>query len=262
MKKSLLFASLLVFLTPIISRAQSSLDGTWKFDLNKIKMPEKPDVYAVQDGMYHCSTCVPPVDVKADGQDQKVTGHPYYDAIAIRVVDDRTVEFTYKRGDKTVATNKTTVSADGKTSTAEFSDSTASTEPITGKADAARVAKGPAGAHPISGSWRQTKTESMSDNAMSITFKVDADMLNMTSPIGQSYSAKLDGTDAPYKGDPGTTSVSVKRISNNAFEETDKRNGKVITIARMTVSSDGKTMTMDITDKEHGTTMQLTADKQ
>jgi hypothetical protein len=54
----------------------------------------------------------------------------------------------------------------------------------------------------------------------------------------------------------------VKRISNNAFEETDKRNGKVIAINRMTVSSDGKTMTMDITDKEHGTTMQLTADKQ
>jgi hypothetical protein len=133
MKKSLLFASLLVILTPIISRAQSSLDGTWKSDSNKFKMPEKPDVYAVQDGRYHCSTCVPPIDVKADGQDQKVTDHPYYDTIVVRVVDDRTVEFTYKRGDKTVATNKTTVSADGKTSTAEFSDSTASTEPITAR---------------------------------------------------------------------------------------------------------------------------------
>jgi hypothetical protein len=97
---------------------------------------------------------------------------------------------------------------------------------------------------------------------MTVTFKVDADTMNMTSPIGQSYSAKLDGSDAPYKGDPGTSSVSVKRISNNVFEETDKRQGKVITIARMTVSPDGKTMTMDITDKEHGTTAQLIADKQ
>jgi hypothetical protein len=262
MKKSLLFASLLVFLTPIISRAQSSLDGTWKFDLNKIKMPEKPDVYLLQDGIYHCSTCVPPLDVKADGQDQKVSGHPYYDTVAVRVVDDRTIEVTDKRDSKTVATYKTVVSADGKTATVEFSDSTASTEPISGKGDVVRVAKGPSGAHPISGSWRQTKTESMSDNAMTITFKVDADTMNMTSPIGQSYSAKLDGSDAPYKGDLGTTSVSVKRTSNNAFEETDKRNGKVISIARMTVSSDGKTMTMDITDKEHGTTMQLIADKQ
>jgi hypothetical protein len=102
----------------------------------------------------------------------------------------------------------------------------------------------------------------MSDNGMNVTFKADADTLNMTAPTGQSYTAKLDGSDAPYKGDPGITSVSVKRISKNVFEETDKRNGKVISIARMTVGSDGKTMTMDITDKEHGTTMQLIADKQ
>ena len=262
MKKSLLLASLLVFLTPILSRAQSSIGGNWKFDVNKIKMPEKPDVYLLQDGMYHCKTCVPPVDVKADGQDQKVSGHPYYDTVAVRVVDDRTVEVTDKKDGKTVATLKTVVSADGKTATVEFSDSTASTEPVTGKGDAVRVAKGPSGAHALSGSWRYTKTENMSDNGMNVTFKADADTLNMTAPTGQSYTAKLDGSDAPYKGDPGITSVSVKRISKNVFEETDKRNGKVISIARMTVGSDGKTMTMDITDKEHGTTMQLIADKQ
>lgn len=262
MQKSLLFVSLVMFLTPIVSRAQSSIDGNWKFDVNKIKMPEKPDVYLLQDGMYHCKTCVPPIDVKADGQDQKVSGHPYYDTVAVRAVDDRTVEITDKRDGKTVATFKTVVSADGTTATVEFSDSTASTEPVTGKGDAVRVAKGPSGAHLISGSWRYTKTENMSDNGMSVTFKVDGDTLNMTAPTGQSYSAKLDGTDAPYKGDPGTDSVSVKRISKNVFEETDKRKGKVITIARMTVGPDGKTLTMDLTDKEHGTTMQFVADKQ
>jgi hypothetical protein len=262
MKKSLLLASLLVFLTPVISRAQSSIDGNWKFDVNKIKMPEKPDVYLLQEGMYHCKTCVPVVDVKADGQDQKVSGHPYYDTVAVRVVDDRTVEVTDKKDGKTVATAKTVVSADGKTATVEFSDSTASTEPVTGKGDAVRVAKGPSGAHALSGSWRNTKAESISDNAMEVTFKVDTDTLNMTAPTGQSYAAKLDGSDAPYKGDPGVTSVSVKRISKNVFEETDKRNGKVIGINRMTVGPDGKTLTMDITDKEHGTTMQFIADKQ
>jgi hypothetical protein len=262
MKKSLFFASLLMFLVSGISQAQSSLDGNWKFDMNKIKMPEKPDVYLLQDGMYHCKTCVPPVDVKADSQDQKVTGHPYYDTIAVRVVDDRTVEITDKKEGKTVSTYKIEVSSDGKTTTTEFNDSSASTEPVTGKFDATRVANGPSGAHLISGSWRPTKTEDLSDNAAKVSFKVDADTLNMTSPLGQSYTAKLDGTDAPFKGDPGITSVSVKRISKNVFEESDKRNGKVISISRITVSPDGKTMTMDISDKEHGTTMQLTADKQ
>ena len=32
----------------------------------------------------------------------------------------------------------------------------------------------------------------------------------MTNPTGQTYTAKLDGADAPMKGDPGITSVSVK----------------------------------------------------
>ena len=41
----------------------------------------------------------------------------------------------------------------------------------------------------------------------------------------------MDGTEAPYRGDPGTTRVSVKKISDHALEETDKRDGKVISVA-------------------------------
>lgn len=84
----------------------------------------------------------------------------------------------------------------------------------------------------------------------------------MTSPTGQSYTAKLDGTDAPYMGDPGTTSVSVKRTGPNAMEETDKRDGKAISVARITVSTDGKTMQIVADDKLRGTTSEITATKQ
>jgi hypothetical protein len=41
------------------------------------------------------------------------------------------------------------------------------------------------------------------------TFKADRESLNMTNPMGQSYTAKLDGTDAPYKGVRGINSVSI-----------------------------------------------------
>jgi hypothetical protein len=84
----------------------------------------------------------------------------------------------------------------------------------------------------------------------------------MSSPTGQSYTAKLDGTEAPYKGDPGTTSVSVKKVDKNTIVETDKRDGKVISIARMTVAADGKSMTIAVNDKLHGTTSQVVAMKQ
>jgi hypothetical protein len=243
--------------------AQSAFDGTWKFDMKTAKFPEKPDVYLLQDGMYHCKTCAPPVDVKADGQDQKVSGNPYYDTESIKVVDDRTIEEIDKKNGKTVGTSKTWVSADGNTMMFEFSDSSATSgDPVTGKGEETRVAKGPAGSHAISGSWRASKMDTLSDNALSITYKVSGESLSMSSPTGQSYTAKLDGTEAPYKGDPGTTSVSVKRVDKNTMEETDKRDGKVISVAHMTVSADGKTMTVAVDDKLHGTSSQISAVKQ
>jgi len=84
----------------------------------------------------------------------------------------------------------------------------------------------------------------------------------MTNLTGQSYTAKLDGTDAPYKGDPGITSVSVKKTGPNSIVETDKRDGKAISVAHITVSADGKSMTFDVEDKLHGTTAKFVAQKQ
>src|SRR5436309_15177269 len=103
--------------------------------------------------------------------------------------------------------------------------------------------------------------ETHADNALTVTFKLEGDSLSMTNQTGQSSVAKLDGTDSPYKGDPGTTSASVKSRRKNTIEETDKRDGKVISIARMTVGSDGKTMTVKVEDKLHGCTSQFTATK-
>jgi hypothetical protein len=263
MKKPQWFVLLLLLLTPALATAQSVFDGTWKVDLKTAQFPTKPDVYLLQDGMYQCKTCVPPIDVKGDGQDQKVTGHPYFDTINIKIVDDRTYEEIDKENGKTVATSKTWVSSDGNAMMFEFSDSSATSgDPITGKGEATRVAKGPAGSHAISGSWRMSKMEGMSDNGLAFTYKVEGDSLTMTNPLGQSYTAKLDGTDAPYKGDPGTTSVSVKRVDKNTMEETDKRDGKVITVSRMSVSADGKSMTITFDDKVHGTSGKVVAQKQ
>src|SRR5437660_6469231 len=263
MRKLLLFGLLMSLLMPAVAMAESAFDGTWKIDLNKVQMPKKADVYLLQDGMYHCKTCVPPVDVKADGQDQKVTGHPYYDAVSIKVVDERTIEETNKKDGKTVATSRTTVATDGNTANFEFTDSSnTNADPVTGKGEITRVSKGPAGAHAISGSWRTSKFETVSDNGLTFTYKVEGDSLSMSSPTGQSYTAKLDGTDAPYKGDPGTNGVSVKRVNKNTIEETDKRDGSVISVVRITVAPDGKTMTLAVNDKLHGTTSQFEAQKQ
>jgi hypothetical protein len=111
--------------------------------------------------------------------------------------------------------------------TFEFSDSSATNaDPVTGKGEAKRVARGPEGFSPISGSWRTTRLDTLSDNGLSFTYKVTGDTLQMTNPTGQNYTAKLDGTEAPYHGDPGTTSVSVKKKGPNVVEEIDSATRK------------------------------------
>jgi len=263
MNKRMMFGLLLAILVCAPVMAQSAFDGTWKFNLNDAQFPKKPDVFLLKDGVYQCTTCVPPIHVKADGQDQPVKGHPYYDTVSVKVMDDRSIEEVDKKNGKTVATSKTVVSADGKTANFEFTDSSNTNgDPVSGKGTATQVAKGPSGSHAVSGSWVTSKMDTLSDNGLLVTFKVEGDSLTMNSPTGQSYVAKLDGTDSPYKGDPGITSVSVKKIGKDAIEETDKRDGKPITVSRMTVGTDGKTLTAKVEDKLRGTNSQFTATKQ
>jgi hypothetical protein len=228
-----------------------------------VEFPKKPDVYLLQNGMFECKTCAPPIKVKADGQDQTVSGDPYRDTAAIKVISDHEIQETDKKDGKTVTTVKMVVSPDGKTMTVEFSDSSYSNAaPVTGKGEETRVAKGPAGSNAISGSWRMAKFETLSDNAITWTYKINGDELTMTTPTGQSYTAKLDGTEARYQGDPGTTGVSVKMSGKDTLEETDKRGDKVLSVSKMTLNPDGKTAKIMVDDKLHGTTSQFGAVKQ
>src|ERR1700733_6015315 len=107
-----------------------------------------------------------------------------------------------------------------------------------------------------------SKRDSVSDNSVLITYKIEGDSLTMSEPTGQSYVAKLDGTEAPFKGDPGLTTVSVKRIDKNTIQETDKRDGKAIYVIHMTISADGKSIAFTSQDVEHASTYKVTAMKQ
>jgi hypothetical protein len=94
-----------------------------------------------------------------------------------------------------------------------------------------------------------SKMDSLSDNAIVWSYMLMGDSLMMTSKTGQSYTAKLDGTDAPMKGDPGVTSVSLKLVGKNTLVETDKRDGKPVSVMTMTLAPDGKTAKAVVDDK-------------
>jgi hypothetical protein len=257
MKKMLLALMLLASATLF---AQTPFDGTWIMKLDTAKLPTKPVKYTVNNNKYECLTCVPKVEVKADGSDQKVAGHPYYDTIAVHVVDASSIEIIEKKDGKVMYTAKESVSSDGKTLNDKFTDTTG-TQPVTGEATSMRVGEGPTGSHAISGAWRVSKYNTISDNGLTVTYQGTADGLKMSDQNGNSYDAKFDGKDYPINGDPGHTMVSLNRIGNDTIEETDKRDGKIVGVSRMTISSDGKSIHTEYNDKLHGTTMSFTMEK-
>lgn len=259
MKKLLL---LLVCFASATLFAQSPFDGTWRLNPASAAFGGKPDMYVLDKGMYRCDSCVPQIQIKADGKDHQVSGSPYFDTVNARAADDHTIEVVNKKGGNVVGTAKMSASPDGKTLTTEWSFVAEGGQKGNGTSTSTRVGDAPKGANKASGSWRPEKVENASESVLTVTYKASDDGLSMTDGTGDSYTAKFDGNDYPYKGDPGTTSVSLKKIDANTFEETGKRDGKVVYVSRIAVSPDGRTLNIEGEDKLHGTTYKFDGTKQ
>ena len=238
----------------------SPFDGTWKGRVDSVKVTGKPDVFAVADGMYTCTTCDPAIKVKADGTEQKVTGHDYYDTLTVKIVDAKTVERTGKLAGKVTGVVTLAVSADGSTLNGKYTDYTGA-KPATTSFTEKRVAAGPAGSHAVSGSWAPDKTTEANDAMTIVNYKMTGDAFSMNAN-GQSYHAKFDGQEYPVEGDPGHTMVTLKRVDANTVIETDKRQGKVTDEIRLAAAKDGKTIELTDKDPIHGQTTTITLEKQ
>jgi hypothetical protein len=254
---------MLLLLTPLLAAAQSGIDGTWRVDLNKVKMDPKPLVFELKGGMYSCATCEVKDKIKADGQDHKIAGDPYADTMRIAVVSGSTVERVGKKNGKVTYRSTLTISADGKTMTEKFEWHPANSDEVAnGSTVFSRVGEPEPGAHAISGQWKTDKVATLSNNALTFTYAPSGEGLTYKASTGESYSAQFDGKDYPYQGDPGTTAVELTKIDDHTFQETYKRNDKVVGTARMTVSPDGNSLSIAFEDKVRGRTDNWVAEKQ
>ncbi|HKN23004.1 MAG TPA: hypothetical protein VJX73_16380 [Terracidiphilus sp.] len=244
-----------------VAKAQSPFDGTWKTDLSQTKFSPKPLAFYISQGWYHCVTCNPTFDVAADGQDHAVTGQSY-DTISVTIVDPHTISIATKKGGQADYEQTRTVSADGKTLTVKSTGHPVSGgAPTSFEATAKRSGMAPAGVHATSGKWVIQK-ETGSENGLLVTYKTNGDQFTMTSPTGETYTAKFDGADYPVTGAHSYNGVSLKKINANTIEETDKRDGKVIDVSTMTISANGKMMTIVDNDNLTGRTSTYVAKKQ
>jgi hypothetical protein len=227
-----------LLLVPAAAFAASAFDGTWKLSLQHYQLSKKPVVLLLINGEYTCKSCLSPTTIKADGTDQKIAGDPNRDAEAVTVVDANTVTAVNKLGGKAVASLKFVVARDGK-SAERVATSLVGTEPTVYTLRVARIADAPAGAHALSGTWREAKMLSASGPGTLVTYGMSDDGFTMSSN-GQSYTAKFDDKSYPVAGDPSKTKVTLKKVSDTEVVESDRQRGKVVETLDMTVSADGK----------------------
>jgi hypothetical protein len=63
-------------------------------------------------------------------------------------------------------------------------------------------------------------------------------------PIKTGYTSKFDGKDVPWPGNPVADTAAPKKVDDNTYENTWKKGGKATVNAKVSVSADGKTLTI------------------
>jgi hypothetical protein len=77
------------------------------------------------------------------------------------------------------------------------------------------------------------------------SIKLTADGVNGEGkPMHLEYSARFDGTETQWVGNPNADATAPRRIDANRYENVWKKDGKVVVTVSATVSADGKTLTV------------------
>ena len=235
---------------------QSPFDGTWALDP---PIPQKPIVHSLIQGVFRSSDWAD-VEVTADGLDHKVMDGDYCDTLNVRVVDARTVQIVAKKAGKTMFTELASVSPNGSTLTQEIKDTTEA-QTVTIETLAHRIEKAPPDAHLISGSWHAFQVN-RSNNGSLITYKCTTQGFSGETPLGEKFDAKFDGKFYPVEDDPGHTLVAAKLLNPSTVELTHKRKDKIVSVARLSVAPDGKTLHVVFENKDASTTTTFDFHKQ
>ncbi len=119
----------------VVAQEPPPFVGTWKLNLARSRYVAVPPprsytatFEAVENG-YRCVTDQVNSEgnsvhyeytVRFDGKDHPVTGHPRYDAISVEKVDDRTFDWSMKKGGTVVSLGRSAFSPDGKLRTLTY----------------------------------------------------------------------------------------------------------------------------------------------
>ena len=242
-----------------VSVGQSPFDGSW---VNKMgeRLPEGPISYSLTEKTFRCSCAIGGIEIKPDGYDLKTPETVYWDTLNVQAVDAHTVLLIAKKAGRTMFTEVDSVTQDGKTLSQMVKDTTEA-ETVTIETQSHRLEGGSAGSHTTSGIWKAFKA-SRSLNGSLIKYTCTKDSFSAETPLGERYTAKFDGQFYPVEDDPGHAMVSAKLLDARTVELTSKRNGKIVSVSRLSVAPDGNSIHAVFENKESGSKTAFDFEKQ
>ena len=112
--------------------------------------------------------------------------------------------------------------------------------------------------NPNMGTWKMNEAKSMIPAGLpkntTVVYAAAGDQVKVTTdgtaadgkPFQTEWTGNFDGKDYPLSGDPSANTRSYKKINDRTLELTNKKDGKVTTTGRITISADGKTRMLKV----------------
>jgi len=110
---------------------------------------------------------------------------------------------------------------------------------------------------PNMGTWKlnaaKSKVAAGLPKPVTVVYEAAGDKVKVTvdgigadgQPMHNEWTGAFDNKDYPVTGDPSVDARSYKRVNDHTLMLTNKKDGKVTTTARVSVSADGKTRTVE-----------------
>jgi hypothetical protein len=126
-------------------------------------------------------------------------------------------------------------------------------------------------ANPNMGTWKLNDAKSHFPAGVmkntSVVYAAAGDQVKVTTdgmtadgkPFQTEWTGNFDGKDYPLTGDPTANSRSYTKINDHTLELTNKNDGKVTTVGRITISADGKVRTLKVNGTIDGKKFEYTA---